>query len=201
MSISEHPRISKARKAAKISSRTSGRSHQQELDNVARGEGFRHWGDMLSSAPAPATRSAPGYKQIAVGELKQWEFFGVEIGGYRIAASISADGPYIHGCRLGERSVYDDGVALGECTYLLELTSEESLNGTGGRQFGPPDPGLWVCKYGRGEPRLSLTRLDQAQGAMVATLFGIQEEEKPLNYGWRFYETPCWPALDRKSVV
>lgn len=44
------------KRRARLASRESGRSHQQELDRIARDEGHAHWGDLLQRAQASSAR-------------------------------------------------------------------------------------------------------------------------------------------------
>lgn len=54
----DEDRIARLKRAARIASRTSGLSHQQELDRIARDEGHAHWSALLrSEGTAPHDRS------------------------------------------------------------------------------------------------------------------------------------------------
>lgn len=133
------------------------------------------------------------YKTIPQTELRGSEFFGIEIGGYRLVAKLSADGPYIKGRRSRSPSFMDDGVALGSCTCLIFLDAHDVGRIHAGS--GKVTEGLWICKYGPNEPRISLNDLTRDQAEIVSTLFGIPWNVEYHSNGSEFYDSPAWPAL------
>lgn len=140
------------------------------------------------------TPTEPPSTHVLLGEAKLTgsEFFGVEIGGYRLAARLLADGPAILGRRIGEPKSADRGVALGSCTELIDLSEIDPAVSRRGREHS----GYWLCKYSASEPRLSLALLSDAEAEEVRSLFGIGRGDG-RNNGAGFYHSPCWPALVR----
>ena len=57
--------IAALKRRAKLASRESGRSHQQELDTVAREEGHAHWGDLIRNAQIPTPQNRAGGRAVA----------------------------------------------------------------------------------------------------------------------------------------